>query len=454
MTETLASRRSLVWLPRRTHAPTLAVAPRRTGVGSLVAIPEKPKLRPIEAFPAEHEGRRMILLRDPTGYSDNLVAVTEPGLFILALFDGRRTLRDVQEEILRQTGQLVDSGQIAALVEQVDRALLMEGETFEAHRAAVDGAFRAAPVRAPHHAGGAYEADPAALASQLDSMLDGHPTAPPGRRRGRLVGLVAPHIDYARGAEGYRAAYATLRDALSAGAADAPDLFVVFGTRHAPAPGLFNLTAKDYGTPLGAAPTAAAIVHRVADRVKSAGEDPFAGESAHRTEHSIEFQCVFLKHLMAARDFEVVPVLCGALENPMVSRRDPADDQDVARFIDALREEVERSGRRAIYLAGADLAHVGPHFGDPDPVTSATLASLDVRDRATMAHVAAGDARAFFEDVAADGDTRKICGIPPIWATLAALGNRVTGELLHYGQAPEPEFASVVTYASAALYEG
>jgi MEMO1 family protein len=419
-----------------------------------VALPEKPQLRPIEAFPSVEGGRRLVILRDPTGYSDQIAGITEAGLLILALFDGTRTIRDVQAEVMRRTGELVPADQIQRLVEQIEQALLLEGDTFEAHRRKVDSDFLASSIRPAHHAGGAYEADANALAAQLDRILDGSGT--PGaatdvaKSHGALVGLIAPHIDYARGVAGYREAYAALRVAMNGGSA--PDLFVVFGTRHAPAPGLFNLTRKDYETPIGATKTAQDLVHRIAERGKANGHDLFAGEAAHRTEHSIEFQCVFLKHLMGSREFEVLPVLCGALEEPMSLKSDPAEHPAAAGFIDAVRDEVRRAGRRTVYIAGADLAHVGPHFGDADPVTEASLIKLGGRDRATMEHVVAGDAKEFFADVAADGDQRKICGIPPIWATLAALGGSVTGEMLHYGQAREPEFASVVTYAAAALY--
>lgn len=413
-----------------------------------MALPEKPELRPIEAVSATHEGRPIVLLRDPTGYSDHVVAITEAGLVIAALFDGTRTARDVQAELVRRTGELVMFEKIEELLAKLDAALLLEGESFENHRQATDGTFAASPSRAAVHAGQAYEGDPEALAAQLDFILTG---APPAAQGERLAGLVAPHIDLRRGKNGYRAAYGALREAVGADGA-APDLYVVFGTRHAPAEGLFNLTAKDYDTPLGPCRAARGVVERVAVRARDGGDDPFTGEAAHRTEHSIEFQCVFLRHLHGDRAFEIVPILCGSMHEDVERCRDPGEDPKVARFVDAVREEAERGGRRTVYVAAADLSHVGPHFGGADPVTEAELASLAGRDRRTLEAVAGGDARSFFSDVSADGDRRNICGIPPIWATLAALGGRARGKVLHYGQAREPEFASVVTYGSAALY--
>jgi AmmeMemoRadiSam system protein B len=155
---------------------------------------------------------------------------------------------------------------------------------------------------------------------------------------------------------------------------------------------------------------------------------------------------------MGSRDFEVLPVLCGALDAPNDEYPNPGDDPSIVRAVATIRDEVERSGRRAVYIAGADLAHVGPHFGDEDAVTESALKSLGARDLATLERVAEGDPRRFYDDVMADDDARKICGIAPIWALLAALGGGARGEVLHYGQAREPEYASVVTYGSAAFY--
>src|SRR5207247_2694204 len=89
------------------------------------------------------------------------------------------------------------------------------------------------------------------------------------------------------------------------------------------------------------------------------------------------------------------------------------DDRRVARFLDALGETVVASGRRVAFVAGADLAHVGPRFGDAEPVSPEEAARLAGADRAMLETVTAGDADAFFADVARDGDARRVCGLSP-----------------------------------------
>jgi AmmeMemoRadiSam system protein B len=208
----------------------------------------------------------------------------------------------------------------------------------------------------------------------------------------------------------------------------------------------FALTLKDYDTPLGPA-----VVDRdVADALaRRAGQDLLANELAHRSEHSIEFQAVFLWYLFAGRrDITIVPVLASFVHEAIARGQSPEADARVPRFLDALAETIAASGRRVCVIAGADLAHVGPRFGDPEPVGPAWLADLEREDRAMLATVEAGDATAFFESAARDDDRRRVCGLSPIYATLKVLG-RSAGSLRRYDQWPDPQ--GTVTFASVVL---
>ena len=176
------------------------------------------------------------------------------------------------------------------------------------------------------------------------------------------------------------------------------------------------------------------------------GQDCFASELAHRSEHSIEFQAVFLRYLFEARrDITVVPVLTSFAHEALVHGKRPEDDPRVARFLEAVADSVAASGRRVAFVAGADLAHVGPRFGDAEPISAEDLARVGIEDRAMLEAVEAGDADAFFDDAARDGDRRRICGLSPIWTLLRATGGRA-GSLRQYGQWPDPQ--AVVTFAS------
>ncbi len=72
--------------------------------GDLDPLPEAPRLRAVEAFPAELEGRPVLCLRDPSGVTEAVLAFPRAVVSILALFDGTRSVADVQAEIMRRHG--------------------------------------------------------------------------------------------------------------------------------------------------------------------------------------------------------------------------------------------------------------------------------------------------------------------------------------------------------------
>jgi MEMO1 family protein len=405
------------------------------------SVARRPRLRGIEAFPVEHEGQRFLALRDPSGYTPSVVMLPMALLEIVSLFDGAHDIAEIQQAVQRQRGEQVDATRIEELAQALDQHGFLEGPRFEARRAEVDGMFLSAAARPASHAGGAYPADAAALRAMFDGFFA--PPAGPGPIDGvgttsaRVRGLIAPHIDFHRGGPAYAWGYRDVAERCDA------DVFVIFGTCHAGMAQPFALTRKAYETPLGPAPVDIDFVEALASR---AGQDCFGAEVAHRNEHSIEFQAVFLRYLFAGRrDVAIVPVLTSFVHEAIARGRRPEDDRRVSRFLEALGETVAAGRRRVAFVAGADLAHVGPRFGDPTPVSREQAARLATSDRATLATVTAGDANAFFDDARRDGDARRICGLSPIWMLLQATGG-TPGVLRHYSQTPDPQ--CVVTFAS------
>ena len=409
-----------------------------------------PRLRAVEAFPVEHEGRSCIALRDPAGYTDAIVLLHGPLLEIVSLFDGGHTVADIQAAVMRRHGQLVERRQIEEIAAALDQQGFLDSPGFADRRAVIDGAFLASPTRPATHAGGAYAGEPGELRAMLDGFfappdgpgpIDGGRTAEPeGRGQSpapEVRGVIAPHIDFHRGGAAYAWAYRELAERSRA------DLFVILGTCHAGMEHPFALTRKDYASPLGDVPVDRDFVDALAKRAR---QDCFGSELAHRVEHSIELQAVFLRHLYAdRRDVSIVPVLASFAHEAMHRGQRPDDDARVPRFLEALAETIAASRRRVALIAGADLAHVGPRFGDPEPVGAPELARIEREDVAMLESVAAGDPQAFFESVASDGDRRRICGYSPIYALLRSLRG-ASGSVKRYGQWPDPN--GVVSFAS------
>ena len=400
-----------------------------------------PRLRQVDAFPVEHEGQSCIALRDPAGYTDAVVLLPRVLLEIVSLFDGEHSIADIQAAVMRRHGELLPREQIQAVADSLDAQGFLESERFAARRAAVDGAFLEAPLRPAAHAGSAYPAEADALHAALDACFA--PPEGPGPADGRPAGappvraVIAPHIDFRRGGPAYAWAYRDVAERADA------DVFVILGTCHAGMADPFALTRKDYASPLGPVAVDRDFVEALAARAR---QDCFGSELAHRSEHSIEFQAVFLRYLFhGRRDVAIVPVLVSFAHEAMLRGQGPEADPRVPRFLEALAETAAASGRRVALVAGADLAHVGPRFGDPEPVSPETLAWIGREDRALLETVETGDPAAFYDAVARDGDRRRICGFSPIYALLRALGGG-RGTVRRYGQWPDPQ--GVVTFAS------
>jgi predicted class III extradiol MEMO1 family dioxygenase len=109
--------------------------------------------------------------------------------------------------------------------------------------------------------------------------------------------------------------------------------------------------------------------------------------------------------------------------------------------------------KRAVVIAGADLAHVGPRFGDPKPFDEGERAALDETDRESLEHATRGDAEGFWKHVAGDLETRRVCGLAPIYSLLRTVASGSHGHLRHYEQNVDPDEGSIVSHAALGFYE-
>jgi MEMO1 family protein len=411
---------------------------------------DRPRLRPLEAFPIDENGQKFLALRDPSGLSEHVARLPPLAVAILQLCDGETTRDEICAEFTRRYKAPLGRDQLDKLLKQLDDAMLLDSESFRQHSARVFGEFASAATRPAAMAGKSYPAEADALRELLDSFYDppngpGRPGAP---SRPLPRAIVAPHIDFQRGRAAYAWAYKPLAEAETL-----PELVVIFGTDHNGIEQPFTLTRKHYQTPFGQMTTDVALVDALTDAVKArdgekAAAELYYDEHHHRGEHSLEFQMVWLRHVWGARAdaVKVLPILCGSLQPLIDANRPPAEELRVANFLAALGRVVE--GRRVLWIAGADLAHVGPRFGDQDALDAGDRGSLERRDRATLDAAARGDAAGWFAELAREKDRRRVCGLPPIYAMLET-ARPGAGELLAYAQCPADEKGgSLVSIAS------
>jgi hypothetical protein len=152
---------------------------------------------------------------------------------------------------------------------------------------------------------------------------------------------------------------------------------------------------------------------------------------------------LFLRHLLGARPVRVAGFMTGPLPS---GTGDPTGEAYVQEILDAFRAAEAGCGGRICYVAGADLAHLGPEFGDPDPVDAERLETLRAAERARIDHLLAGDPGAFHRAVEQDGNPDRICGASPIFLAASLCGG--FGDLLHYGQAPATDGSQVVSFCA------
>src|SRR5262249_34575265 len=166
-------------------------------------------------------------------------------------------------------------------------------------------------------------------------------------------------------------------------------------------------------------------------------------------EHSIELEVVFLQYLYEGkRPFRIVPLLVGSFQDCVLTGRPPADREDVGRMVEALRAAERETPEPICCLISGDLAHLGPKFGEELPVGPAQLRHSRGQDDVLLGRVVAADPLGYFRAVAAEGDRRRICGMPPTWVALEA-ARPGKGRVVHYEQYVHPHGLESVSFASA-----
>src|SRR5437763_7275166 len=93
-------------------------------------IPERPRLRSIEAFPADVQGQRVLCLRDPSNMSEAVLAFSEDAVPILAALDGSHSILDIQVAETQRQGRIVMRSEIEEVVRTLDEALFLQSPRF------------------------------------------------------------------------------------------------------------------------------------------------------------------------------------------------------------------------------------------------------------------------------------------------------------------------------------
>jgi len=193
------------------------------------------------------------------------------------------------------------------------------------------------PIRLPSVAGMFYPAEEAACREQVAACLAGASPDPLPRS---ILGGIVPHAGWTYSGPTAGRVFAAIA------AQGAPETIVLAGAVHSWGVSRASLYGSGaWRTPLGDV----AIDEELAQQVL---RDPAASiidrPQAHQSEHSIEVQMPFVRHLFP--DARILPIAVPPT----------ADVQAVGQ---QLARAVRELGRRAVVVGSSDLTHYGPRYG-------------------------------------------------------------------------------------------
>jgi MEMO1 family protein len=404
---------------------------------------EYPKIRPVSAFPIELDEGQYICLQDPHHYLEHPVLVSPEMFSVIQFFDGQHSCQDIQTAYRQRYGLSLYPEHIRQIIEQLDQYLLLDSPAFFQHLDHLRREFARLSVRPSSHQGKAYPETPQDVTRLLDSFFtapDGpgplprqQPAAPADSA---VRAIMAPHIDISAGGPTFAWAYQALA------AAPRPDVFIILGTSHVEMQNLLALTTKAFETPLGRVETGQTIVNELNAHLPY---DAFADELLHKTEHSIEFQVLFLQHLYGPQPITIVPILCGGLLHEMLALQQPVTETpQLQESVESL-QQIMRT-RAACLVASVDFSHIGLRYGETSAPTPAMLAKVEDIDRELLTALEHGEPTEFIGRLQQDRNASRVCGIVPLYLLLRLLED-TPGTLLHYDRAELGE-GSFVTFAS------
>ncbi|WP_243029474.1 AmmeMemoRadiSam system protein B [Thermus altitudinis] len=309
----------------------------------------EPQITPIEGG---------FLVSDPYGVFAKPLALTEGGLFLLSLLEGR-TLEEVQEEVFKAHGVLVSKKELEELLKALEEAgLLLTAEVERRLKEEEDKLKKERPMRL---SGLSYPAGQ----EEAKAFLEAFRASFPGEAGPRPEVLLLPHLEPSRVPEVYGAALAALESL------PPPERLYLVGVAHRPLGEKAAALPVPFHTPFGPAlPDLPAL--QALDTLLP--YELFNTPLAFREEHSLELPLFFLKGVFPQA--KVLPLLVG---------RGGLELGEALRVV--LRDYP------GLLVLAVDLSHVGPRFGDP-PLSRPLAEEARRRDLGFLEKLAQGEVEA------------------------------------------------------------
>lgn len=434
-----------------------------------------PMLRKVRGVPVPVQGPEgkqitMLGIADAQQISSKMV-VTHPAFqTVLPMMDGSRTL----DQIVSEAGQGLQRPMLEQLVAQLDDAGLIMGPVFEslAQKMRVDfdandtlppgSTAQMADLIVTHALGGEatdeqkHEMGAQKLAEQMDSWIDeALKDSETPSLESLPAAIIAPHLDYVRGWMNYAHIYGRMR------VVDRPDRIVILGTNHFGQSSGICGCDKGFETPLGVCKLDQGLL----DALKSKLGDDQAQQLLenrfdHENEHSIELHIPWIQHVFGKDDKGEYPKVFAALiHDPTVNNGESYDENGLGLdpFVDALKSAISGVGGTTLIVSSADLSHVGPAFGDQQPLAGEDEQAQQFRtkvaqhDQEMIKLIADRKIDDLIGSMAWQQNPTRWCSIGNITAMMRTVEPSQV-DVLNYAATMDPQGTAFVSSASIAIY--
>ncbi len=398
-----------------------------------------PQLRKdIEVTPTVHEGQQAFLFKDSLGLIEGPFLLFGDILHYLSLIDGKRNIRDIQLDLIRlRQGVFVSSEEVEKVITELDSLFLLDSDNYRQERKRIIASYSILNQRQAFHAGRSYPAESDKLKAFLASFFASLEKLPADIKGKSVSGLIAPHIDLQIGKRVYTKAYQAIKDC-------PPKRALLLGTGHHLHESLFSLTEKDFETPLGPVQT---DKDRVRDLRRAGDKIVAPDDMAHRSEHSIEFQLLFLQHLFGT-EFLLIPILCLSFHEYLQTANRPREIPGMEPFLETMRTWADESDSTLI-VAGVDFSHIGLKFGHTQNAASLLLEAKK-HDNLLLDALCSGEIEALWSEVRRVDNRYNVCGFSCL-ATLMEILPDNKGFLLDYDIWEEEATQSAVSFATVLM---
>jgi AmmeMemoRadiSam system protein B len=382
-----------------------------------------------------HEGEIFAVMHDPFGYAltDRTLHVNAYNL--LVSFAEEMTEEEMRKIIASSSSEPELADHFWKLIEQMDKDSFMLSERFVELKTRKDMEYLALEARPSICAGSSYPDNEKEINEWLSKLFN---AVDKTQYTDSAKAIVAPHLDFRLG-EALDTAYASAYHSIANSEAD---VYVILGTSHNISNDYFMFTEKDYETPLGKAEIDMELISGIDEIL---GDYMTIDDLSHKIEHSVEYQVVLLQHYFG-KDIKILPILTGSLYGELEQNDSEITSIRYNKILETIKATLSKQNKKAVFIASADLAHIGRKFGDEFDAAN-KLEELEKADLAMLNELTSDSESAFLKNIFACQDQWKVCGLAPITAA-AKLADYKKAEMLNYNIWNEQETKSAVSFAA------